>query len=427
MSVTIRTFSVSNYRSCQRTKIRLHKQLSALIGPNGSGKTNVLNALLLLKQLPGLGGQSRSQRIKIDEGANESKISVEFDVNGKCVAYRAAVKYTISPQNIESVINAREQWNFADFTGKDIWVKLFQFPPKFMPELVMRRETSARKMFTMSRHFGFITAAESKSFSKAFPEKTLSLAIRLVDRICDFVANINYYSASRYTDPAECPAWFELQDNDRLRERSKPDFHIRFLFDLYSSYKNNREKFNEFLSVVGKEGIRIVDTIRFPNTTVPSSEVEVRIGGKLTRKKIKRRLVIPQFIVNRTILSPSQLSEGTFRTLALLLYLSTDKSKLLLLEEPEVCIHHGLLASVIELMKSYATEKQIVISTHSDFVLDHLNPENIYVVKIDTVKGTIVSHLPRAISAKGYAALKEYLRTSGNLGEYWRHSGFQHV
>ncbi len=52
----------------------------------------------------------------------------------------------------------------------------------------------------------------------------------------------------------------------------------------------------------------------------------------------------------------------------------------MILEEPEVCIHHGLLDSILDLILESSEKKQIIISTHSDFVLDKLDPENVFMV-----------------------------------------------
>jgi predicted ATP-dependent endonuclease of OLD family len=197
------------------------------------------------------------------------------------------------------------------------------------------------------------------------------------------------------------------------------------MFDLYGVYKNQESKFQEFLSIVGGEGISLIDTIQYKEIDVPVNVYEVGIGGKVISKEIQKLLVIPNFIIRSIKLFPNQLSEGTFKTLAIVFYLITDTSRLLILEEPEVCIHHGLLDSVLELIKEYAREKQIIISTHSDFVLDGLDPENVFVVRNDPKKGTIIKHIPDALSARDYRALKEYLKESGNLGEYWRHGDLE--
>jgi predicted ATPase len=136
-------------------------------------------------------------------------------------------------------------------------------------------------------------------------------------------------------------------------------------------------------------------------------------------------MIIPTVHVGASQLSFNQLSEGTLRTLALLFYVVTDKSELLLLEEPEVCVHHGLLRSLIEIIKEYGRSKQIVFSTHSEAVLDSLKPEQVLLVDRKKNRGTTVAAISAWMSHSGYAALKNYLSTTGNLGEYWRHSGFR--
>jgi len=145
------------------------------------------------------------------------------------------------------------------------------------------------------------------------------------------------------------------------------------------------------------------------------------------QRKREKSLIVPQFTIGRNELSPNQLSEGTFKTITLLFYLMTEKSSALLVEEPEVCVHHGLLASIVELIKTYSKQKQIVLSTHSDFVLDKLEPRHIYKVVRDDQKGTLVTHITDSLSQDEMAALRDYLEKEGNLGEYWKHGGLEEV
>lgn len=145
----------------------------------------------------------------------------------------------------------------------------------------------------------------------------------------------------------------------------------------------------------------------------------------MRQEKKEKILVIPQFIIGRNELSPSQLSEGTFKTITLLFYLTTEKSSALLIEEPEVCVHHGLLSSIVELIKIYSGDKQIILSTHSDFVLDQVEPRNVYKVTRDKNEGTVVAPIEKSMSAAELSALKYYLQAEGNLGEYWRHGGLE--
>ena len=66
-----------------------------------------------------------------------------------------------------------------------------------------------------------------------------------------------------------------------------------------------------------------------------------------------------------------------------------------------------------------------VISTHSDYVIDKLTPENVVLVRKTKESGTVASSLPKSLSRNDFRALKEYLSESGNLGEYWKEGGFE--
>ena len=179
------------------------------------------------------------------------------------------------------------------------------------------------------------------------------------------------------------------------------------------------------LDIVGSNGLRLVDKISFKEIRTSSTEYSVRVGGKIERRRVDKVLVIPQFRRGKNTLSPNQLSEGTFKTLALLFYIVTGESTALLLEEPEVCVHHGLLSSILELIKTFSRQKQMIVSTHSDYVLDHVEPENLLSVKADPVDGTVVQHLKKTMNKKEYEALRFYLDREGNLGEYWREGGLE--
>jgi ABC-type Mn2+/Zn2+ transport system ATPase subunit len=424
MSVYLKAFSALNYRSCQHTSFRLNPNLSILIGMNGSGKTNILNAIFLLKNL----SKSRHERLREELTPNKSELTFRFSVDGNNVTYKATILHVTNRRHRLEIVRANERWDLKEITGKKGWLRiplhmLMGFATDDVDtefSILGRASFRTRKVAVHSSELNrYITLAQLLEGEKV--QKTSPLR-----KLANFVSRINYYTASQYTNPTESPTSFELQDNELYRTGIGHDTaHVRFLYDLYQCSIDETKDFPNYLSIVGQRGIGLVDTIQFPEIPIPASEVEIRSGGKIVRRKVPREFVAPIFIVNRTRLSPNQLSEGTFRTLALIFYLTTDRSRLLLLEEPEVCIHHGLLASIIELVKSYADKKQIILSTHSDFVLDHVSPENVFLVKNQRGSGTEVRHLPKTMSTKSYAALKHYLSDMGNLGEYWRQTNFQ--
>jgi predicted ATPase len=98
-----------------------------------------------------------------------------------------------------------------------------------------------------------------------------------------------------------------------------------------------------------------------------------------------------------------------------------------MIEEPEVCVHHGLLNSIVELIEAYSQTKQIIISTHSDSVLDRLDVDNVFKVWRTRESGTQVASISRKMKNRELRALKDYLLNEGSLGEYWKHGDLENV
>lgn len=426
MNTYIKQVQLNNYRSCIQTTIDLQRDLSTLIGANGSGKSNVLNGITLLNKI------LHAHQFP-DERGNQSicKLKVSFDVDGKTLRHQVVIRYTNNERNVDSVIDTEEKWDFSDFTGDKTWIKA---PLMFISNLRRVRATSSKQLMLFDDEMRYpvrYSSNEIKGFDTLV--KDFEKISQPINEVRKLLAGIVYYSASQFTDPSKCPTFFEI-DSARLARsdviyrrsvRSSRSEHSQFMYDLYLAYKNSSPRFKEFESIVGKDGIGLIDKITYKEVKAPSRKIEVYTGGRIVKREVTNLLIIPTITVKGTRLSPNQLSEGTFKTLAIIFYLVTEESRLLLLEEPEVCVHHGLLGSIMQLVKDFSHEKQIVISTHSDFILDGLDPTNVFVVKYQPQKGTIVKHIPKAMSKQDYKALKVYLDSDGNLGEYWRHGDLE--
>lgn len=410
-------FTIRNYRSCHLTILSPRKDLTVLIGINGSGKTNLLSAILLMKKF------ARTERIGFHQSSsdfiNRSHINAQFEKKGKKISIRGKIYYTSDNRNIDSVKLTDFEWNIEEMTGKNRWIKI--------PDEIIRYGHDYSYLFSDLRkgttfqdfHYGNILYRGS-NIRKYLTEDVL-VSVKNTFR---FMRGISYYSASQFSDPSRCPVSLEFEDKKPSRQHLGDTInHEQFIYDLYNSYNKKTKAYQRFINVIGREGIELVDEIRFDEIDLPSNVVEVRAGGK-TKKIVRKRLVVvPTFLIGGKTLSPNQLSEGTFKTLALLYYVLTDESQLLIVEEPEVCIHHGLLNSIITLIKEESRDKQIIISTHSDYVLDQIEPENVILIEKKRVMGTKAQTVTNSMGKKDFKALKEYLKKSGNLGEYWREGG----
>jgi len=159
--------------------------------------------------------------------------------------------------------------------------------------------------------------------------------------------------------------------------------HRQFVFDLYASQARDSAQYAAYLDLAGPRGLNLVCGIEWPEARLD--------GARLARRSSPGpRWVIPTVTRDADRLSFRQLSEGTLRALALVFYLLADDTDLLLLEEPEVGVHRGLLGSLLELIRRESQRKQILISTHAEVVLDAVQPENVFAVERDARGQTVV-------------------------------------
>lgn len=407
VAVHLERFKIAGFRSCRETEVNLHPQLTVLIGPNGSGKTTILTAIDLLRKM----ADPIHFYHRGDAGPGSSAtMTANFNVGRKRVVMSSQFEAVSNIRNDAIIQGASQTWHSSK--GKALETPIFEFAPH-------ERNSAFISRYSIRRRLG----RRAASFSLVMPDKEF---VRQLRRLYAFLTSIRYYSASRFTDPSRLPAHIELNEGeDSEATARRASSHERFIRELYFEHrskasKERQSRYQEFIDLVGPSGLKLVDGIEFLEWETENADYSVLPSGKVGVKRAKRLYVIPRFAIGKQRLPPNQLSEGTFRTLALVFYALSRSAGIILIEEPEVCVHHGLLASIVEILKSASTNKQIVISTHSDIVLDHVVPDNVVKVLGSARKGTVAHKLSTSLSSKEMIALREYLRTEGNLGEYWR-------
>jgi predicted ATPase len=120
MNIRLSGFSVSNYRSCIRTRFIPHPQLSCLIGYNGSGKSNILSAILLLRSLQ----QSHVFYRKRESTQSRCRINAVFAYGRKTIRLRTGLLFSPDESGSEDLTPYRTEWNFSDFDGTHAWLEL---------------------------------------------------------------------------------------------------------------------------------------------------------------------------------------------------------------------------------------------------------------------------------------------------------------
>ena len=108
----------------------------------------------------------------------------------------------------------------------------------------------------------------------------------------------------------------------------------------------------------------------------------------------------------------TQMSDGTLRSLGILLafHQSRRRASLVIIEEPEIRIHMGALRGMVEIFRSYATSQQILMTTHSADIVDALNLDDLRVVWMEDGESHVAP-----VAAHTVDVLRQGLISAGTL------------
>ncbi len=317
----LKRVAIENYRSCLRTVIDLHPNLSVLIGPNSSGKTNILQAIMLLQRLTGGGGfRQRGDAISV-----ESRIKAVFEYSRTKVQLNATVDAYPDESNNDIITASREKWKFTSGNGSTASLQ--------MPLAFAARPDFGGFSLPFRNERYYFPASVAKSLLRR--EEAPVWTVAGLKRVAHYCMGIRYYGASQFTNPGTCPASFQVEQERQRHTVFRARGHAKFLYQMYSASKATpNSNFGQFMDIVGPRGLRLIDSLTFREVPTSSVDYSVRVGGRIEVRKRHRLLIVPQFRIGSQKLSPNQLSEGTFKTLALLFHIVTEDSTALLIEEP---------------------------------------------------------------------------------------------
>ena len=115
----------------------------------------------------------------------------------------------------------------------------------------------------------------------------------------------------------------------------------------------------------------------------------------------------------KTAINPASVSDGTVRLLALLVVTtwSVQDSSLITIEEPENGVHPHLAEYLVEILRCASERSQVIVTTHSPALLDHLEPQEVFLC--DKKDG-----FTKLQSASSVADIDQF-RRHFSLGELW--------
>ena len=369
----IKSLKLKGILSFRDTKLKLER-LNVLIGPNGAGKSNFIEVIGLLSTL--------SQRGNLTEPISRGGSIEEWLWAGEMAADGGAlVEGIFKPPGSRAALKYE-----LGFTAGDVGFDIDR-------ERLDHKDSGSEAEGTFDRD-------QSPYSALITPDKTLLGAYRdnsnfalTAGPLAESLERTRIYRelglgpsmASKSVQPPDQPDDFLQEDGSNL-------FTILNRMELDGSREKVEEHFKRFYEPFRR------------------SSIQGRSKGDLKGNllAIKERGLSEWTYANR-------LSDGTIRYLCLLAILChPNPPPLICIEEPEIGLHPDILRDVALRLLEASERTQLIVTTHSDILIDALSadPETVVVCERDFDAGTTF----RRLSAK---KLKLWLEEF-SLGELWR-------
>ena len=374
MKQLIQTIKLQNFLSYGPKKQEIELQpLNVLIGSNGSGKSNLIEAFSFLKATP------TDIMVPVRKGGGAS----EFLWKGQRESPTA---------NIEAILNYPTSKN-AQILHYNLAFSESNQRFLLVDELV-KYQNSAPDCYHYQYPRGAILRSkdEENHFEPDYPNQSIFSQRKEPNRYPEILYLGNQFAAielyrnwhigrdlePRHLQKADLPEFPLLEDSSNLG---------LVLNDLQFKLGNQPvlEQFQKFYREAEELSIKI-------------------IGG-----------TVQIFIRERGFTQPiaaSRLSDGTLHYLFLMaLLLDPTPPPLLCIEEPEIGLHPDILGTIADMLIEASERTQLIVTTHSDALISTLPPESVLICERDDDG----SHLQRLEAEP----LRDWLENY-TIGDLWR-------
>ena len=399
----LKSVEIKNFRSCEATTLELGRSLCAIFGRNGVGKSNILKAIEWAAH-----AVTVADGIRIGPAGNEGRgldeVAIRFRLllSGVAYDYRLAVP---SPR--------RQMIGLAPNRplGLEESLRVQHVDGSFETVFERRAEEILVRTVPGPIQIPGPTPALAALHSLLAADNPGRMH---VDRVFTFFKGVGYYTLDDGADSRSYVTEDEYEEW-KLRYRSYGILTDSVIFRLIYLSQVEPEVFDELLQIIGPTGLNVVRSFKpnrsiFPNTRFSSEDTAVSVTT----------LFAPRFwpsIHKREgagfPVSFSDLSVGTRRVIRVITSMLFDKRSLMLIEQLEDSIHPGLLRKLVDTLRVYSSESQMLITTHSPEVLDVLDPEDVLLVTAPDG----VTEVGR-LSPSQVAGAKEFLKHEGSLSEF---------
>jgi predicted ATPase len=376
---------IRNFRSCADVEIGNIGSTLALVGRNGAGKSNILQAIVQTAQ------NALSNEITfppLTDGRLNSTVELEFKLQADVYRYSLMLSAATRPSPV---------------------------PPLVQEELSTLRQGGSWAASVTRKGNGVTLVDTGKTVPIGASSPALSAIATLLPETEGIVKKIRavlkFLSAIRYyplDEPVTYPHDTEIVSNQNYQKwvanyESNGVTSNSVAMRLIYMFQKDTGKFQSLKSLLGNDGLDLIDKIEVDRVPVPGSADLYLLRFSSSRGQGAPQLLLPY----------DALSLGTRRIVRILVSMLFDGSSVMLLEQPEDSLHHGLTKKLLGLLQQNAESSQLIFSSHSSALLNQLRPNDVRLVSMNEGK-TIV----RALSPQEMTAAEAFLREEGTLKEF---------
>lgn len=373
---------VDGYKNLIDCSAELH-DLTVLVGPNNSGKSNFLEVFSFIQGV--LYGSEELKKSIFSEARTPRGVSachldkyvcrpILFSISIEATVptgARKQINYDISIQCSSSDYKSSDN-NPSGIIREELNIK--EISKTGRPVLLFKREAESLKVRSQKGNFkahGIDKYASClNSIVSLYPDRLV------LDRDCTDAIIILHTILSSVQPFLVSPEILRhLLGNDAGNPFGQFDRVPAFdlLSEVSKIYKNDLlyKQFKDALCQILE-----LDDVKFE--VQPISE-EIRRGKKDMPKEFSFfTLKMPGQLYSDI----SSFSDGTLVVTAILVMLLSPERKgpLICIEEPENCLHPRALKTLMSFIKQTSKGMQVLISTHSPYLLNFISPEDIIVV-----------------------------------------------
>ncbi len=380
----IKEIKITNFYSFKDTLASLHTDTNVLIGINGAGKSNFLKAIKLLKE--GVAGVGLKKHILENLGGFDNIFFKGNIADNSTKNTSIIIEYTFDSKKITN-----KNYGFR-FTDDVIYQITITKSPSLSNFYIQEKITSNKGLIYLDFSNGKGVINVKTEIEVSNPNLIVfenldsqELILRGISDISPFPALINIKKVIKDIVVYD---YFDTTPKSPIRKPVLPTSEKR----LFSDGTNLPQILNTIKINHKTEYRKIIEKLNDVNANFTGFDFNM-IGGNIELMLEEKGL--------ESAIHVSNISDGTLRYLCLLAILyNPERGNFICIDEPEVGLHPDMLLNIANAIKDASENTTMIISTHSENLLNYFEIENLRVFEKDEDNATdIISYKKEQFSA----------------------------